>query len=169
VFSPPDQSERGRRNPEDYVVVGQLRIKIWLGQVASDCVASTSDCVQAMHTPSGEPSGLRMNRASRTGPSVVMNEGTVFLAMSKVASAICGCRLGCYRPWLAPHGTRTAIAVECRPQTRPVFAGYVSADRIHFHEGTHGMGEKVILLGVMQGKGPPTLGRHRGVRDRAVP
>ena len=40
--------------------------------------------------PSGVPSGLRMNRASRTGPFDVMNDGTVLVAPIKVATATCG-------------------------------------------------------------------------------
>src|SRR5437667_10121568 len=44
--------------------------------------------------PSGEPSGFRMNRASRTGPLAVTTEGTELIAPSKFASATCGLGIG---------------------------------------------------------------------------
>src|SRR5204862_3894218 len=40
--------------------------------------------------PSGLPSAFFTNRASRTGPVAVMNDGTVFFAPLRVAAAICG-------------------------------------------------------------------------------
>src|SRR5580704_7814204 len=45
---------------------------------------------------SGAPNWLEvaMKRASRTGPLAVMNDGTVFLAPSRVASATCGLGTG---------------------------------------------------------------------------
>src|ERR1700688_355904 len=41
-------------------------------------------------SPSPVPSGLFLNRASRTGPFCVMNHGTLFFAPLKVATAING-------------------------------------------------------------------------------
>src|SRR5580704_8301623 len=48
--------------------------------------------------PSGVPSGLRMNRASRTGPLAVMKRGILFVAPSAVAIAICGLLAGLEPP-----------------------------------------------------------------------
>src|SRR5436853_1787761 len=49
---------------------------------------------KACTPPSGEPSGLRRKRASRTGPSLERNHGMVLFACIAVASAIWGFVLG---------------------------------------------------------------------------
>lgn len=48
--------------------------------------------------PSGVPSGLRLNRTSRTGPSSARNDGTVLRAPCAVAAAICGLTAGLEPP-----------------------------------------------------------------------
>src|SRR5260370_39049655 len=54
---------------------------------ASDLPVITN---RACTLPSGEPSGLRTKRASRTGPVAVIKDGTVFVAPAAVATATCG-------------------------------------------------------------------------------
>src|SRR6516162_6761537 len=48
--------------------------------------------------PSGVPLGLRMKRASRTGPLAVMKRGILLVAPSAVAIAICGLFAGLEPP-----------------------------------------------------------------------
>ena len=48
--------------------------------------------------PSGVPSGCRLKRTSRTGPSTVRNDGTRLRAPNALATAICGFVAGLVPP-----------------------------------------------------------------------
>src|SRR4029077_7583336 len=74
--------------------------------------------------PSGEPSGLRMNRASLTGPFAVMNGGILFIAPSAVAIAICGFDAG-LEPPTAGNAWQPLQLVALNRGPRPFPASFV--------------------------------------------
>ena len=72
-----------------------------------------------MHPAIGGAVRVLMNRASRTGPSVVINEGTDLGRRPGSASATCGLVAGTAAATGRERVTlRATIAVERRPQTR---------------------------------------------------
>ena len=78
------QSEGWSRNSENHVIGRELLGEIRLRQDTSLSVGPACDGVQAMHSAIRRAVGVLTNRASRTGPSLVIKEGTVFCAPSRV-------------------------------------------------------------------------------------
>jgi len=73
--------------------------KALLCDVAADCIAAAPVITNRSWTlPSELPSGCCLKRASRIGPAAVMNQGTVFFAPFRVATAISGLEAGLVPP-----------------------------------------------------------------------
>src|SRR6266851_7895751 len=83
-------AEDRRRNSEDQVVVRRLRVEVGLGQDASGGPRPPVMVAVLCTPPSRVPSGLNLNRASRTGPFSVMKNGTVSVPPSFLANPTCG-------------------------------------------------------------------------------
>src|ERR1700730_14254619 len=117
-----------------------------------------------------------MNRASRTGPSAVMNEGTMLLVIQigerhlqvqhwvlRAAKA----RAAAAKGWLR-MALRAAIAIK-RSQSDARLARYAATHRIYSHKARNRPVEEGLLVRAQARDGSPLLRDRRGIQDRAEP
>ena len=81
------------------------RKEIRLRDVATLSVAAARDNEQSVHLAIAAAIAIFLNRASRTGPFWVTNQGIMFLAPLSVATAIAGFMGGSFRRYRAASGS----------------------------------------------------------------
>jgi hypothetical protein len=101
------ESEYRRGDAEDHVALRQRSSEVRLGQRAARRIRTPPDGIEIVHAAVRSAIRVLTNRASSIGPFGVTKDGTVFVAPSSVASAICGLVIafcGLFSPGLLPPG-----------------------------------------------------------------